>query len=48
MHFLFDEGAVLAEELDLVIEFGQFVEDLVLVLLVDLAQVDYSMRSVLS
>jgi hypothetical protein len=44
---LLDEDAVVAEELDFVVEFGQFVQDAVFVLLVDFAQVDYCVSAVL-
>ena len=47
LQFLLDRGAVLPDELDLVIDLGQLVQDLVFVLLVHLAEVDDLMRAVL-
>ena len=47
LQFLLDRGAVLPDELDLVVELGQLVQDLVFVLLVHLAEVDDLMRAVL-
>lgn len=48
VHFLLDGGCVLAKEFNLVVEFGELVEDLVLVFLVDLTEVDDFVRAVLS
>lgn len=48
LQFLFDGCPVFAEQLDLVVEFGQFIEDAVLVVLVHPRQVDDCVSAVLT
>jgi hypothetical protein len=48
LHLLLDEGPVLPEQLDLIIEFGKLIQNFVFVFLVDLAEVDNFVRSVLN